>query len=157
MKKLSIVPLLAGILGIFLTYTAVDQYILNGENIYDYGVQVPAKVVKTEVEKRSMGTSRTEINKTRYEVSIPTIQYEFEGKVYIQRKEEWASSITEVVKSSNPLLEEGDSIEILVNPNDPELTYSMDEMDPTNWVGFFIWGGIGLLLLVYSGKRILFS
>ncbi|MEQ8555098.1 MAG: DUF3592 domain-containing protein [Cyclobacteriaceae bacterium] len=152
MKKPGIVNLLmAGVGGVLLIIT-FNQYIINAQSLEDYGIYVTAEVIEMKIEEWSIrrGSSSQEYY---YNVGIPVIQYEVEGETYTSEVTHWGSSIDEEVHSSNPLMVVGDQVKLLVNPGLPDVFIKEGERDPTNWVGFIIWGGIGTVLLTISVRR----
>ncbi|MEQ8881025.1 MAG: DUF3592 domain-containing protein [Cyclobacteriaceae bacterium] len=152
MKKPGIVNLLmAGVGGVLLIIT-FNQYIINAQSLEDYGIYVTAEVIEMKIEEWSIrkGSSSQEYY---YNAGIPVIQYEVEGETYTTEMPYWGSSMDEEVHSSNPLMAVGDPVKLIVHPDDPDVFIKEGERDPTNWVGFIIWGGIGMVLLTISVRR----
>jgi len=154
MKRLGIGNLILAGLGGCLLIISFNQYIINTESLEDYGIPVTAEVIEMKTEewsiRRGFGSSTREYY---YNAGIPVIQYEVEGETYTTEVTHWGSSIDDEVKSSNPLMAVGDQVKLLVNPGLPDVFIKEGEGDPTNWVGFIIWGGIGAVMLTIAVRR----
>ncbi len=151
MNKRFIGTLLMGFAGIFITFKAVNQYIIDDESWLDTATSTKAVVIDRVIEERE-----TKQNKRirKYNVAIPVIEYTINDEKHSLPMPGWASSMDSYMNDSNPLYEIGDEITIMVSADDPEFIIREGESDPTNIVGFVIWGGVGLLLLFSTYRRL---
>ncbi|MBX2961240.1 MAG: DUF3592 domain-containing protein [Cyclobacteriaceae bacterium] len=133
-----------GFLGFAILYMAVSQYLIKGESLHDHGIPITAVVLDTLiVHEKVAGNYRAPF-------STPVIRYTVEGKTITDTASKWSYRLdTEnITFQSNSLLLPGDTLELLVNPNDPDVYIQAGESDDTNIVGFAIWGTIGLALII---------
>ncbi|MEQ8303128.1 MAG: hypothetical protein RIB47_07035 [Cyclobacteriaceae bacterium] len=146
------ISLAMGIVGTAILYTAVDQYLVVGDSWLDDATPAKATVVDTLLVQKTIGADSR--RRKKYVESIPVISYEFEGRELVDTVEAWGASVTDNVTSSNEVYNLGDVINIKVNALDPTVYLREGDGDYTNWVGFFIWGGIGGGLLFVTYRRI---
>ena len=133
-----------GFVGLAILYMAVRQYLIKGESLHDHGTPVTAVVADTLiVHEKVAGNYKAPF-------STPIIRFTIDGKSVTDTASGWAYRLdTENITSqSNSLLLPGDSLELLVNPHQPDVYIKASDTDDTNIVGFAIWGTIGLALFI---------
>jgi archaellum component FlaF (FlaF/FlaG flagellin family) len=139
----TILVFIAGFAGLGILYMAINQYILKGESLHEHGIPVQAVVVDTLIvhDRVAGGTAP---------FSVPVIRYTVEDKTITDTTSQWSYRLdTEnIISQSNSLWLPGDTLTLLVHHEQYTHFIREGESDPTNRVGFVIWGTIGTLLLI---------
>jgi hypothetical protein len=133
-----------GFLGLAILFMAVNQYLIKGESLHDHGIPVTAVVLDTLIVHEEVAGNY------RAPFSTPVIRYTVEGKAITDTASQWTYRLDSenITYQSNSLWLPGDSLSLLVNPDDPDVYIQAGASDDTNTVGFAIWGTIGLALLI---------
>jgi len=133
-----------GFIGLGILYMAVNQYLIKGESWYDNAIKATAVVADTLIVYEEVAGNM------RAPFSVPVIHYPVNGKHIVDTVMFWSYRLdTENITSqSNSLWLPGDSLTILIHPDDPDIIALEGSSDSTNTVGFIIWGTIGLAFFI---------
>jgi hypothetical protein len=140
-----------GLLSVAILYLAVNQYLLEGETLYDYGLPIKANVIgESHIDVRRRGAS----DRMQDFVEItPIIAFEHPQGIFVDTARQFTRIIPKGAIDDPSEVHTGDTLSLLVNPTVPEAYIVAGEEDPNNWVGFFLWGGIGAALMFWFYKR----
>jgi hypothetical protein len=139
-----VITLALGFLGLGILFIAVNQYIIKGESWYDNAIPVKAVVSDTLIVYELVAGNTTA------PFSVPVIQYALDNKLITDTLSQWSYRLdTEnITYQSNTLWLPGDSLNLLLHPDDPDIFALAGSSDDTNMVGFVIWGAIGLAFFI---------
>lgn len=133
-----------GFFGLGILYMAVNQYLIKGESWHDSAIKVTAVVADTLIVYEAVAGN------IKAPFSVPVIQYTLNNAVMTDTLGKWSYRLdTENITSqSNTLYLPGDSLDLLIHAENPEIFALAGSTDDTNTVGFAIWGTIGLAFFI---------
>ncbi len=136
--------LLLGFLGLGILFIAVNQYLIKDVSWHDNAIKVTAVVADTLIVYEEVAGNMTA------PFSVPVILYTLNNSAITDTLGQWSYRLdTENITSqSNTLWLPGDSLDLLMHAEDPEIFALAGSTDDTNMVGFIIWGIIGLAFFI---------
>ncbi len=153
MKKVlgTIFTLSIGLVGISILYMAVNQYLLEGETLYDYGLHTKATVIgEVHIDVRRRGAS----DRMQDFVEItPIISFEHPTGTFIDTTRRFTRLIRKGEIDDPEEVQTGDTLSLIVSPYQPEAYILEGDTDDNNGIGFFLWGAIGAAIMFWFYKR----
>lgn len=143
-----------GFAGVGLMYISVNQYIVGGKDLNDYGIPTKAVVIDREMleDRELVPGSNDRYRQTEY--ITPILSYQINNQTVTDTARQFTVTIIDGAQSiGSSMLFNGDTVDLIVDPEIDGHYLVAGDSDPTNAVGFAIWGTVSLLLMFWFYKR----
>lgn len=149
-----IFTLAIGFAGVGLMYISVNQYIVEGKDLNDYGIPTKAVVIDLEVVKENELVHGSNDRYRQTEYITPVLSYQINNEMVTDTARQFTVMVTDGQQSmGSSMLITGDTVDLIVNPEIAGHYLVAGDSDPTNSVGFAIWGTVSLLLMYWFYRR----